>query len=417
MNHRENLKQILEQIQAELNIDAKDNWDLKQVIVDSIYKLIPTLVEEITVMQDEIDRAKLQDESFLVDTKESFDFSELDDNQDESFVDTKESTESFDFSELEDNQDESALIDEINRVLSQNESALVDTKESFDFSELDNNQDPFDFGNMDWFDMQGDNCIVGENYVNAVITATSQALNLDETMVKDTTDKLHSFDEIVKLSNKNGICLNDFMYFVTYEFLPNSYAQVLTAIGHIQGVKSEEDKDRLVLSFLNCLQNITHVCLTKPELIRRMSEEVHVMNCLLMNFSGTSKIVDIKLDDKPVRYLENPVDFTNEPADRVLQAEKLKFCRELNGANEVFGILGYGLGNMKEDCDLFDGLYEVFMQILDEMDKEDLKELTKEVDLDDLIGLMLDVLDAADLGFMKDIAVLSFKIQILDNIE
>ena len=263
----------------------------------------------------------------------------------------------------------------------------------------------------------GDNSTVGENYVNAVITATSQALNLDETMVKDTTDKLHSFDEIVKLSNKDGICLNDFIYFVTYEFLPNSYAQVLTAIGHIQGINSEGDKDRLVLSFLNCLQNITHVCLTKPELIRRMSEEVHVMNYLLMNFSGTSKIVDIKLDDKPVRYLENPVDFTNEPTDRVLQAEKLKFCRELKGANEVFGILGYGLGNMKEDCDLFDGLYEVFMQILDEMDKEDLKELTKEVDLDDLIGLMLDVLDAADLGFMKDIAVLSFKIQILDNIE
>lgn len=382
MNHRENLKQTLEQIQAELNIDAKDNWDLKQVIVDSIYKLIPALVEEITVMQDEIDRAKLQDESFLVDTKDS--------------------TESFDFSELEDNQDE---------------SFPVDTKESFDFSELENNQDHFDFTDYDWFDKSGDNSTVGENYVNAVITATSQALNLDETMVKNTTDKLHSFDEIVKLSNKEGICLNDFMYFVTYEFLPNSYAQVLTAIGHIQGVKSEEDKDRLVLSFLNCLQNITHVCLTKPELIQRMSEEVHVMNYLLMNFSGTSKIVDIKLDDKPVRYLENPVNFTKEPADRVLQAEKLKFCRELKGANEVFGILGYGLGNMKEDCDLFDGLYEVFMQILDEMDKEDLKELTKEVDLDDLIGLMLDVLDAADLGFMKDIAVLSFKIQILDNIE
>lgn len=381
MNNTENIKQLINQIQAELNIDAKDNWDLKQVIVDSIYKLITALVEEITVMQDEIDRAKLQDESFLVDTKDS--------------------TESFDFSELDDNQDE---------------SFPVDTKESFDFSELENNQDHFDFTDYDWFDKSGDNSTVGENYVNAVIEATSQALNLDETMVKNTTDKLHSFDEIVKLSNKDGICLNDFIYFVTYEFLPNSYAQVLTAIGHIQGVKSEEDKDRLVLSFLNCLQNITHVCLTKPELIRRMSEEVHVMNYLLMNFSGTSKIVDIKLDDKPVRYLENPVDFTNEPADRVLQAEKLKFCRELKGANEVFGILGYGLGNMKEDCDLFDGLYEVFMQILDEMDKEDLKELTKEVDLDDLIGLMLDILDAADLGFMKDIAVLSFKIQILDNI-
>lgn len=382
MNNTENIKQLINQIQAELNIDAKDNWDLKQVIVDSLYKLITALVEEITVMQDEIDRAKLQDESFLVDTKDS--------------------TESFDFSELDDNQDE---------------SFPVDTKESFDFSELEDNQDHFDFTDYDWFDKSGDNSTVGENYVNAVITATSQALNLDETMVKNTTDKLHSFDEIVKLSNKDGICLNDFIYFVTYEFLPNSYAQVLTAIGHIQGINSEEDKDRLVLSFLNCLQNITHVCLTKPELIQRMSEEVHVMNYLLMNFSGTSKIVDIKLDDKPVRYLENPVDFTNEPADRVLQAEKLKFCRELKGANEVFGILGYGLGNMKEDCDLFDGLYEVFMQILDEMDKEDLKELTKEVDLDGLIGLMLDVLDAADLGFMKDIAVLSFKIQILDNIE
>lgn len=382
MNNTDNIKQLINQIQAELNTDAKDNWDLKQVIVNSIYKLITALVEEITVMQDEIDRAKLQDESFLVDTKDS--------------------TESFDFSELDDNQDE---------------SFPVDTKESFDFSELENSQDHFDFTDYDWFDKSGDNSTVGENYVNAVITATSQALNLDETMVKNTTDKLHSFDEIVKLSNKDGICLNDFMYFVTYEFLPNSYAQVLTAIGHIQCIKSEEDKDRLVLSFLNCLQNITHVCLTKPELIRRMSEEVHVMNYLLMNFSGTSKIVDIKLDDKPVRYLENPVDFTNEPADRVLQAEKLKFCRELKGANEVFGILGYGLGNMKEDCDLFDGLYEAFMQILDEMDKEDLKELTKEVDLDDLIGLMLDVLDAADLGFMKDIAVLSFKIQILDNID
>lgn len=390
MNHRENLKQILEQIQAELNIDAKDNWDLKCVISHNLYKLDSAYRKEMTALQEEdllemrdkIDRILSQDESFPVDTKES--------------------TESFDFSELENNQEE---------------SALVDTKESFDFSELEDNQDPFDFDNMDWFDMQGDNCIVGENYVNAVITATSQALNLDETMVKDTTDKLNSFDEIVKLSNKDGICLNDFMYFVTYEFLPNSYAQVLTAIGHIQGINSEGDKDRLVLSFLNCLQNITHVCLTKPELIQRMSEEVHIMNYLLMNFSGTPKIVDIKLDDKPVRYLENPVDFTNEPADRVLQAEKLKFCRELKGANEVFGILGYGLGRMKDDCELFDGLYEVFMQILDEMDKEDLKELTKEVDLDDLIGLMLDVLDAADLGFMKDIAVLSFKIQILDNIE
>ena len=81
MSNRDNIKQILEQIQAELNIDDKDNWDLKQVIVDSIYKLITALVEEITVMQDEIDRAKLQDESF---------------------VDTKESKESFDFSEVED---------------------------------------------------------------------------------------------------------------------------------------------------------------------------------------------------------------------------------------------------------------------------------------------------------------------------
>lgn len=390
MNHRENLKQILEQIQAELNIDAKDNWDLKCVISHNLYKLDSAYRKEMTALQEE-DLLEMQDKINRVLS------------QNESFpVDTKESTESFDFSELENNQEE---------------SALVDTKESFDFSELEDNQDPFDFDNMDWFDMQGDNCIVGENYVNAVITATSQALNLDETRVKDTTDKLNSFDEIVKLSNKDGICLNDFMYFVTYEFLPNSYAQVLTAIGHIQGINSEGDKDRLVLSFLNCLQNITHVCLTKPELIQRMSEEVHVMNYLLMNFSGTSKIVNIKLDDKPVRYLENPVDFTNEPADRVLQAEKLKFCREMKGANEVFGILGYGLGKMKEDCDLFDGLYEVFMQILDEMDKEDLKELTKEVDLDDLIGLMLDVLDAADLSFMKDIAVLSFKIQILDNIE
>ena len=373
MTNTDNIKQLMNQIQAEMNIDSKDNLDLKQVIVNNLYKLATALIEEITVMQEEIDKAGLHnevDEPFLVDTTESFDFSELEDNQ-----------------------------------------------ESFDFSELDDNQDPFDFDNMDWFDMRGDNCIVGENYVNAVITATSQALNLDETMIKDTTDKLNSFDEIVKLSNKDGICLNDFMYFVTYEFLPNSYAQVLTAIGHIQGISSEGDKDRLVLSFLSCLQNITHICVTKPELIRRMSEEVHVMNYLLMNFSGTPKIVDIKLDDKPVRYLENPVDFANESADRVLQAEKLKFCRELKGANEVFGILGYGLGKMKDDCDLFDGLYEVFMQILDEMDKEDLKELTKEVDLDDLIGLMLDVLDAADLGFMKDIAVLSFKIQILDNID
>lgn len=306
MNHRENLKQILEQIQAELNIDAKDNWDLKQVIVDSIYKLIPTLVEEITVMQDEIDRAKLQDESFLVDTKESFDFSELDDNQDESFVDTKESTESFDFSELEDNQDESALIDEINRVLSQNESALVDTKESFDFSELDNNQDPFDFGNMDWFDMQGDNCVVGANYVKAVIEATSKVSNVSTAEIVAMTRKAKTFDDLVEISDTNDICLNDFIYYATYEFLPKRYANILSAVGDIIDITTETQRDYFVINFLTALQNIIHIDITQPDLVHAITENILVDEYLATYKDTEPEIVKIEDNGILVRILQKP---------------------------------------------------------------------------------------------------------------
>lgn len=76
----------------------------------------------------------------------------------------------------------------------------------------------------------GDNCVVGANYVKAVIEATSQLSKVSTAEIIAMTRKAKTFDDLVEFSGIDGICLNDFMYYATYEFLPKRYANILSAV-------------------------------------------------------------------------------------------------------------------------------------------------------------------------------------------
>ena len=114
--------------------------------------------------------------------------------------------------------------------------------------------DPFDFKDYDWFDQRGDNCVVGANYVKAIIEATSQVSKVSTKEIVAMTTKGKIFDDLVEFSGIDGICLNDFMYYATYEFLPKTYANILSAVGDIIDIITETQRDYFVINFLTALQ-------------------------------------------------------------------------------------------------------------------------------------------------------------------
>ena len=67
--------------------------------------------------------------------------------------------------------------------------------------------DPFDFTDYDWFDQRGDNCVVGANYVKAVIEATNKVSNVSTAEIIAMTRKAKTFEDLVELSDIDGICL------------------------------------------------------------------------------------------------------------------------------------------------------------------------------------------------------------------
>lgn len=57
----------------------------------------------------------------------------------------------------------------------------------------------------------GDNCVVGANYVKAVIEATNKVSNVSTAEIIAMTRKAKTFEDLVELSDIDGICLNDFI--------------------------------------------------------------------------------------------------------------------------------------------------------------------------------------------------------------
>ena len=233
MNHRENLKQILEQIQAELNTDLKDVNDKMQV-AEQLEELNKELAEYTDKLQDEI------------------------------------------FDENMNSQDTVETID------------------------------PFDFTKYDWFDKWGDNCVVGANYVKAVIEVTSKVSNVSTEEIVAMTMKAKTFDDLVEISDTNDICLNDFMYYATYEFLPKRYANILSAVGDIIDITTETQRDYFVINFLTALQNIIHIDITQPDLVRAITENILVDEYLATYKDTEPDIVKIEDNGLAMRVLQKP---------------------------------------------------------------------------------------------------------------
>lgn len=180
------------------------------------------------------------------------------------------------------------------------------------FDEMMNSQDtvetidPFDFTDYDWFDKQGDNCVVGANYVKAVIEATSKVSNVSTAEIVAMTRKAKTFDDLVEISDTNDICLNDFIFYATYEFLPKTYANILSAVGDIIDITTETQRDYFVINFLTALQNIIHVDITQPDLVRAITENILVDEYLATYKDTEPDIVKIEDNGILVRTLQKP---------------------------------------------------------------------------------------------------------------
>lgn len=233
MNNIENIKQLINQIQAELNTDVNDVNAKMQVA-----ELLGDLNKELAEYTD-----KLQDEIF-------------DENMNSQ-----------------------------------------DTVETID---------PFDFIDYDWFDKCGDNCVVGANYVKAVIEATSKVSNVSTEEIAAMTMKAKTFDDLVEISDTNDICLNDFMYYATYEFLPKRYANILSAVGDIIDITTETQRDYFVINFLTALQNIIHIDITQPDLVRAITENILVDEYLATYKDTEPEIVKIEDNGIAMRVLQKP---------------------------------------------------------------------------------------------------------------
>lgn len=236
MNNIENIKQLINQIQAELNTDVND-VNAKMQVAEQLEELNKELAEYMDKLQDEI------------------------------------------FDENMNSQD------------------TVDTVETID---------PFDFTKYDWFDKWGDNCVVGANYVKAVIEATSKVSNVSTEEIVAMTMKAKTFDDLVEISDTNDICLNDFIYYATYEFLPKTYANILSAVGDIIDITTETQRDYFVINFLTALQNIIHVNITQPDLVRAITENILVDEYLATYKDTEPDIVKIEDNGIAMRVLQKP---------------------------------------------------------------------------------------------------------------
>lgn len=230
MNNIDNIKQLINQIQSELNTDVKDVNAKMQVA-----ELLGDLNKELADYTD-----KLQDEIF---------------------------------------------------------DEMMNSVETID---------PFDFTEYDWFDKWGDNCVVGANYVKAVIEATSKVSNVSTEEIVAMTRKAKTFDDLVEISDINDICLNDFMYYATYEFLPKTYANILSAVGDIIDITTETQRDYFVINFLTALQNIIHVDITQPDLVRAVTENILVDEYLATYKDTEPEIVKIEDNGIAMRVLQKP---------------------------------------------------------------------------------------------------------------
>lgn len=213
-----------------------------------------------------------------------------------------------DVKDVNDKMQVAELLGDLNKDLEEYTNKLQD--EIFD--EMMNSQgtvetiDPFDFTKYDWFDKWGDNCVVGANYVKAVIEATSKVSNVSTEEIVAMTKKAKTFDDLVEISDTNGICLNDFMYYATYEFLPKTYANMLSAVGDIIDITTETQRDYFVINFLTALQNIIHVDITQPELVRAVTENVLVDEYLAKYKNTEPEIVKIEDNGISMRVLQKP---------------------------------------------------------------------------------------------------------------
>lgn len=196
-------------------------------------------------------------------------------------------------------------LDELNKELADYTDKLQD--EIFD--EMMNSVetiDPFDFTEYDWFDKWGDNCVVGANFVKAIIEATSQVSKVSTEEIVSMTRKAKTFDDLVEISDTNDICLNDFMYYATYEFLPKRYANILSAVGDIIDITTETQRDYFVINFLTALQNIIHVDITQPDLVRAITENILVDEYLATYKDTEPEIVKIEDNGIALRVLQKP---------------------------------------------------------------------------------------------------------------
>lgn len=178
-----------------------------------------------------------------------------------------------------------------------NSQDTVDTVETID---------PFDFTKYDWFDKRGDNCVVGANYVKAVIEATSKVSSVSTEEIVAMTRKAKTFDDLVEISDTKDICLNDFMYYATYEFLPKRYANILSAVGDIIDITTETQRDYFVINFLTALQNIIHIDITQPDLVRAITENILVDEYLATYKDTEPEIVKIEDNGIAMRILQKP---------------------------------------------------------------------------------------------------------------
>lgn len=233
MSNKDSIKQLVSQIQAELNTDIKDVNDKMQVA-----ELLESLSKDLAEYTD-----KLQDEIF----------------------------------------DETM-----------NSQGTVETIDHFDFT------------NYDWFDQRGDNCVVGANYVKAIIEATSQISKVSTAEITAMTKKAKTFDDLVEFSGIDGICLNDFMYYATYEFLPQTYANILSAVGDIIDITTETQRDYFVINFLTALQNIIHVDITQPDLVHAVTENILVDEYIATYKDTEPEIVKIEDNGIAMRVLQKP---------------------------------------------------------------------------------------------------------------
>lgn len=354
-----NLTKVEQQLKSNvLNIDTK-----KQ-LVDDMYNLANMLIQEVTSLQDEIER-----EEIGVPLKE------------------QKNSNVFDFDDIE-----SA------------EQSLNNAKES----------DVFNFDGYDWFNEDGDNCVVGENLIKAIIDATSKVSYIDIEVIKQLTENARTFDEIKALSIRDAICLNDFFYYTLYEFLPNTYSRILSLVVHLKDITNAGAKDKFVLNFLTYLQNVTHVRLMTPVLIKKMTEKTLILDTILLPVLTTdTKILAVDETEYPLTDLEEPDAFADLPIASINLVKDMKEFRQIESAKDFIETVNSALKGMTEDSILFSTLPDTFNSVIPDLEMTD--EIASECELRDLVDVLTQLLEIDGVSFMEDTAITSFKYHLLKN--